>query len=227
MLSAPRIPPARADPWEVAPVSHSSQPPPSHQIPGHSSGGGAYLIGAVALIGAAIALFAWKKCGAPPPVTAQATTATQSASAPPKRDEPPSLYAPPPPPKLDEVEDAGVDAGKPAPKGTAGPAGPGPCGGKCEGQATGALSSALRARAQSAQGCYQRALRTSEVSGGLTVSVQVGPSGQVCSASLINDTVHSSEISSCVLGRFRGQTFPPPTGGCVVANIPISFTIKQ
>jgi hypothetical protein len=61
----------------------------------------------------------------------------------------------------------------------------------------------------------------------MTVSVQVGPSGQVCSASLSNDTVHSSEVASCVLGRFRGQTFPPPTGGCIVANIPISFTIKQ
>lgn len=206
-------------------MSHSSQPPPSHHIPGHSGGGGTYLVGAVVLIGAAIALFAWKKCGAPP-VTAQATSVAQSASAPPKRDEPAPLYAPPPPPKLEE-EDAGVDAGKAPPKSTGGPAGPGPCGSKCEGQATSALQSALRARAQSAQGCYQRALRTSEVSGSLTVSVQVGPSGQVCSASLTNDSVHSSEVASCVLGRFRGQSFPPPTGGCIVANIPISFTIKQ
>jgi hypothetical protein len=61
----------------------------------------------------------------------------------------------------------------------------------------------------------------------MTVSVQVGLSGQVCNASLTNDSVHSNEITTCVLGRFRGQTFPPPTGGCVTVNIPISFTIKQ
>ena len=149
-----------------------------------------------------------------------------TATAPPKAEAPVSLYAPPPPPKLDE-EDAGVDAGAPPQKSGAGPVGPGPCSGTCTGQATGALQSALRSRAQSAQGCYNRALRTSEVSGSMTVSVQVGAGGQVCSASLANDSVHSNEISSCVLGRFRGQSFPPPSGGCVTVNIPISFTIKQ
>lgn len=95
------------------------------------------------------------------------------------------------------------------------------------GQSTGALTSALRGRAQSAQGCYNRALRTSEVSGSMTVRVQVGPGGQVCSASLSADSVHSNEISSCVLSRFRGQTFPPPSGGCATLDIPISFSIKQ
>jgi outer membrane biosynthesis protein TonB len=184
----------------------------------------------VLLVGAAVALFAWKTCGTPPPVTQQAATVTATVSSPPKRDDPPPLYAPPPLPHVDEEPDAGADAGKPtaAPRGSGvASAGGGPCSGTCSGESTGALSAALRGRAQSAQGCYQRALRTSEVSGSLTVSVQVGPSGQVCSASLVNDTVHSSEVASCVLGRFRGQTFPPPSGGCIVANIPISFTIKQ
>ena len=60
----------------------------------------------------------------------------------------------------------------------------------------------------------------------MTVRVQVGPSGSVCSASLTNDSVHSGEISSCVLGRFRGQSFPAP-GECATVDIPISFTIKQ
>jgi outer membrane biosynthesis protein TonB len=206
----------------------NSQPPPSEQIPGHSSGGGLYLVGAVVLVGGAAALFAWKSCSTPQPVATQ-QSASVAASAPPPKDEPPPLYAPPPPPKIEE--DAGVDAGPPPVAKSSGtpaaPGGNGPCGPNCKGEATGALSSALRARAQSAQGCYNRALRTSEVSGSMTVSVQVGPNGQVCSASLANDSVHSSEIASCVLGRFRGQSFPPPTGGCIVANIPISFTIKQ
>ena len=203
-----------------------SQPPPADQIPGHSSGGGPYLIGAVVLVAAAVALYFVKRSSAPP-ITPQTTAITATA---PPAEPPPPAFAPPPPPKLDDEPDAGSDAGAPAPKSAGGPvgaAGPGPCGAACTGQATPGLQAALRSRAQSAQGCYQRALRTSEVSGSLTVSVQVGPSGSVCSASLAADSVHSSEVTSCVLGRFRGQAFPPPSGGCVTVNIPISFTIKQ
>ena len=206
-----------------------SQPPPSQRTSDNSSGG-LYLIGALLLVGATVALISWKQCDAKPTATQQTTTITASASAASKPEAPVTLYAPPPPPKDDDDADAGSDAGRVAPgKGASGPAasGPGPCSGACTGTATGALSSALRGRAQSAQGCYNRALRTSEVSGSLTVSVQVGPGGQVCNASLANDSVHSNEISSCVLSRFRGQTFPPPSGGCVTVNIPIAFTIKQ
>jgi hypothetical protein len=61
----------------------------------------------------------------------------------------------------------------------------------------------------------------------MTVSVQVASTGAVCSAALIEDTVGSGEIASCVLGRFRGKSFPPPKSGCVVVNVPINFTIKQ
>jgi hypothetical protein len=202
----------------------SQPPPPDEEIAGKSSGGGIYLAGALLLAGAALLLVFWSRKSAPP-ATSQ-TTVVVSATPPPPPEAP--VFAPPPPPKIDDEPDAGA-AVQPVAKGTGGPvaAGLGPCGGTCTGQATGALQSALRGRAQSAQGCYNRALRTSEVSGSLTVSVQVGPSGQACSASLVNDSVHSNEISSCVLGRFRGQSFPPPSGGCVTVNIPIAFTIKQ
>jgi TonB family protein len=203
-------------------VSVPSQPPPSQTIP-EKSGGGLYLLGALVLVGGAVGLYMWKKPA--PTATPQATTVAATATQKPEVAAP--LYAPPPPPKMDE-EDAGTDAGvvaAKAPVGTGTPA-PGPCAGTCTGTATGGLSSALRGRAGSAQGCYNRALRTSEVSGALTVSVQVGPSGQVCAASIVNDSVHSNEISNCVLSRFRGQSFPPPSGGCVTVNIPISFSIK-
>jgi hypothetical protein len=43
---------------------------------------------------------------------------------------------------------------------------------------------------------------------------------------VIEDSVHSNEITSCVLGRFIGMNFPAPSGGCVKVKIPISFTIK-
>lgn len=195
------------------------------QIP-TSGGSGAYIAGVVVLGGLAAALFAWKKCGSTPPqpVTQQSTSATAAATQP----EPINFNPPPPPPKLDEV-DAGDDGGgKVAAKGTAtGPIGPGPCGGKCEGSAPGALQSAIRSTAQSAAGCYQRALRTSEVSGSMMVAVQVSANGSVCSASIARDDVHSSAVSSCVVERFRSKQFPPPTGGCVTVQVPISFSIKE
>ena len=221
--------PSKPQPGKSAPSKAGpSEPPPSQQIPGHAPGGGGlYLAGALVLVVGAVALIAYKSCSAPPPVAQQQSTTTTTTAPPVHTDEPVQLYAPPPPPKIEEEPDAGK---APPPKGTGGTtvaAGSGPCGNACTGQATAALQTALRSRAQSAQGCYQRALRTSEVSGSMTVRVQVGPSGQVCSASLSADSVHSNEVASCVLGRFRGQTFPPPSGGCATVNIPISFTIKQ
>ncbi|MEJ7732810.1 MAG: AgmX/PglI C-terminal domain-containing protein [Polyangiaceae bacterium] len=189
-------------------------------IAGKPGGSGPYIIGVVVLV-LLIAGLVWWRAGSddkpPPPITVQA----------PPPNTVPDLVAPPPPPKIEEP-DAGADdaGGKVASTGTGG--GKGPCSGKCgDGKSSSALESALRSTASSAQGCYNRALRTSEVSGGMTVSVQVGSSGAVCGASIGNDSVNSGEISSCVLGRFRGRTFPPPESGCVVVNIPIAFTIKQ
>lgn len=188
-------------------------------IPGKSGGSGPYLIG-VAVLALLIGGLVWWRSRAsdmppPPPITVQA----------PPPNTVPDLVAPPPPPKIDEP-DAGAEAGT-KPTSTGGTA-KGPCGGKCgDGKSSSALESALRSTASSAQGCYNRALRTSEVSGSMTVSVQVGSNGAVCGASIANDSVNSGEISSCVLGRFRGRTFPPPESGCVVVNIPIAFTIKQ
>lgn len=195
-----------------------SQPPKSSTIPGHSGGSGPYAIGVVVLATLAIGLVMWKKGGEPPPQTVATATATTTAP-------PQFVNAPPPPPPLEELPDAAADA---APAPSVAPVGKSPCSGKCgDGKSSAGLQSALSSTAQSARGCYQRALRNSEVSGGLTVSVQVGPNGQVCGASITNDTVGSSEISSCVLSRFRGRTFPAPEAGCVIVNIPITFTIKQ
>jgi len=202
-----------------------SQPPPSSAIPGKSSSSAPYLAGIVILFLAAVGLFLWKTQQSTPTVTTQAATVTAINSAPP----PPPLYAPPPPPKLDDEPDAGATNKQPQAKGTGGPVAPasGPCGTSCSGASTPDLQAKLRGAAQSAQGCYNRALRTSEASGRLTVSVQVSATGSVCSASITNDEVHSPEINTCVLNKFRATQFPAPSGGCITANIPISFSIKQ
>lgn len=203
----------------------SPEPPPSEEIPGTSGSGAPYVLGILVLGILAGGLFCWKSRQTPPTVTTQSAAPVLSA-APPQPQLP--QFAPPPPPKLEEEVDAGA---APAPKGTAQsavPGGAGPCGKCTEGQTSAALNSALRARVQSTQSCYNRALQhNSEVAGSMTVSVQVGSTGAVCGASIVNDSVHSNEVSSCVLGRVRGQSFPPPTSGCVTLNIPIAFTAKQ
>ncbi len=207
-------------------MSAPSQPPPSEEIPGTSGSGAPYVIGILVLGILAGGLVCWKSKQSQPSATSQSATALQVSSAPP----PPQLpqFAPPPPPKLDEEVDAGP---APSAKGTSQAAAPGGAGlcGKCtEGQTSPALNTALRSRVQSTQSCYNRALqKNSEVAGSMTVSVQVGSTGAVCGASIVNDSVHSNEVSSCVLGRIRGQSFPPPTSGCVTLNIPIAFATKQ
>lgn len=156
------------------------------------------------------------------PVAVTPPTALNSAP-------PPPVFAPPPPPKIEEIADAGSGSA-PTPKSTGGAvsSAKGICPSSCgDGQSSPALNSALRGAAGTAQGCYNRAVQKSHVSGSMTVAVRVGSNGTVCGASIANDTVGSGEVSQCVLSRFKGRTFPAPQSGCVVVNIPISFTIKQ
>jgi hypothetical protein len=96
-----------------------------------------------------------------------------------------------------------------------------------KGISTPELESKVAARAGMARGCYNRALRQSEASGSLTVSVSIGADGSVCSSRIVKDTVRSPAISSCVLSKFSGVSFPRPKVGCVVINIPIAFKTKK
>jgi hypothetical protein len=202
----------------------ASTPPPSSAIPGKSGGSAPYVVGILILALLTGGLIWWRTKEDPPPApTPPATVTAQQV-----KTAPVPIHAPPPPPPIEEdagVEDSG--AGKTATTGKPGLPGPGTCDKCLEGEGSSALDSALRSTAQSAQGCYNRALRKSEVSGSLTVSVQVGSNGQVCGVSIGPDTVNSSEVSSCVRGRFQGKSFPPPKKGCVTRAIPISFSIKQ
>jgi hypothetical protein len=70
-------------------------------------------------------------------------------------------------------------------------------------------------------------VQRSEKSGKVTVGLQVGPSGNVCSASIAEDTLGIPEVSSCVLSNFRGKSFPAPDGGCAVVNVPIQFSVAK
>ena len=132
--------------------------------------------------------------------------------------------APPPPPEIVEEDAGGVElAAAPAKKKPK----KGGCDGPCKGKVTGTLQAALRARAGYARRCYERALRQNPtLRGRLTVNVTVGAAGQVCSATISNNTLGDSTVSSCALGAFRGATLPPPQGGCVNTAVPVNFVPK-
>lgn len=199
----------------------NSQPPrvsiPS-KLPTHGSGGLPYILASLVLVGIIGAVLWFKFRGnAPPPPVLPTATVTQTTP-------PPAFDLPPPPPV--EATDGGDEAGTKKPVAAAGG---GTCGSPCQGTETPALVSALRGAAGAARGCYERALRTnSMLQGRLRVAVRVGGNGTVCSASIAEDGLHSAEVSSCVLGLFRGRPFPAPGGGsCVDATVPLSFTPQE
>ena len=194
------------------------------EIPGKSSGAGLYIAGIVVMGAAIVGLLVWRSRASQPTIVTVPPPATTTAAPPPPQ------FAPPPPPKIESEPEptASASAAGTGAK-VAGAGGPNPCG-KCGGdgaEGCAALSSAISSAAAGARGCYNRALQKGEVSGKMNVSVQVGSTGQVCGAAITSDTVGSPQVSSCVLSRFQGRSFPPPTRGCVVVNVPINFTIKQ
>lgn len=141
-----------------------------------------------------------------------------------KKVEPVIAEAPPPPPE--EPKDAGPEAA-PEKKVVQRTGGGGPCSGTCNGTATPQLRSALGGKARQAKHCYERALRlNSTLQGKLMVAVKVGPQGQVCSASVTQNTLGDSGIASCVSQIFRAATFPAPKGGCVQTQVPLNFVPK-
>lgn len=124
---------------------------------------------------------------------------------------------PPPPPAEPDAEKADGPSTKKS-------LGGGGCSAVCEGQVTPALNNALRAVAQSAQGCYERALRqNTTLSGKVVVAVKVRGNGASCGASLVQDGLGDTSVASCVLQKFRSGIFAPPVGGCADVRVPISF----
>jgi outer membrane biosynthesis protein TonB len=192
-------------------MADSTRPPPP------KTGGGAFIAAAIVMLLLMGGLIYWKVSGnedEPKPV------ATPRPAEPP----PPVLEAPPPPPPpLEDVE----DAGKKVARGTGkGPLVSGACGPECKGTVPSALNGALASKGGSARGCYERALRQNTMlQGKIMVGVRVGSQGQVCSASIVSNTVDPG-VGSCVLGIFKGSSFPPPNGGCVDVQVPMNFVPK-
>ena len=198
----------------------SKAPPPSSPAGVPSSGGGKYVVLAVALLGAIGAAVAWKMCQTPPPPP---VVNVDAAPPPVPSGRNPEDDIPLPPP----VEDAGPDAGKKVVVTQQGSNSQ--CDAKkCTGSSGSELETALQFRVRQAHRCYDNALaQDPTLRGKVTVAVRIGANGQVCSAGIASNEMSSQQVAQCVSGYFRGANFPSPKGGCVDVNIPINFVPRQ
>lgn len=195
-------------------MSPTSRPPSG--VP--ASGGNAkYAIVAVALVLGIVAVIGLRSC----PPTANAPVPIPSASIA-RSAEPPSnpkLEDIPPPPPVEEKPEAGPTTG---PRIVYVPAGG--CEGKCTGAAPPELAQALQVRGFQARRCYNQALaQDSTLKGHVTIAVRVGPSGNVCSASVASNDMGTPAVANCAANILRSNAYPSPRGGCVDTVVPLSF----
>lgn len=201
-----------------------SIPPPSIPPAGVPKGNGLYAVVAVLLIAGIVGLIVWKVAGSNEPETkTQPTASVDAVATAPVRN------------RLDDeippVEvDASVDAApaKPATTGTAltGSGNWGCDAKRCSGSSTSDLESQLAMRAQlTRKRCFEPALSgDATLSGRVSVAVRIGPSGNVCSASVASNELANPQVAQCAAQLFRSTGgFPAPKGGCVDVTVPLNF----
>jgi len=131
----------------------------------------------------------------------------------------PKLDDIPPPPPPDESPDTGPVTTRIVSAPNAG------CDGKCAGSSPPELAQALQIRGIQARRCYNTALaQDSTLRGHVSIAVRIGPSGNVCSATVASNDMRSSSVANCAANIFRSSgAYPSPRGGCIDANVPLSF----
>lgn len=73
--------------------------------------------------------------------------------------------------------------------------------------------------------CYERELMTSGAADGGRVTAQwtIDLRGRVAQVQIVEDTLRSQNVSSCVLSELRQMRFPEPEGAMVVVSYPFTF----
>ena len=194
--------------------------PPSSKHPAgipESGGNAKYAIVAIVLVLGAGGLFALRSMSgkgnvAPPlPPMPSASASAQATN--------PLLDDVPPPPPPDIVPEGGSKSSVVYV----------PTNGGCDGQcsmkyAPSELGGALQVRAAQARRCYNQALASdSSLKGHVSIAVRIGLGGNVCSASVAANDMGSPGVAQCAANIFRSGSYPAPHGGCVDANVPMSF----
>lgn len=204
-------------------ASSPSKIPPSSPA-GVPSGNGKYIVIAVLLLGSIAGVTIWQLTKKPPqPVTiVDAGPAPSLSVVNTGRDQTEDIPLPPP------IVDAGDKKNTSTQVSSAGS---GQCNvTKCAGKTTSELETALAFRTRQAHRCYDNALgQDPTLRGKITVAVRVGSNGVTCpnGVSIAANEMSSSTVGNCVLGYYRGQNFPAPSGGCADVNIPINFVPRQ
>jgi hypothetical protein len=194
----------------------STPSPPSSSVPPagvpDSSGNSKYAIIAVLLVVAAGGIFAWRSFASRGEPPAPAPTAALAS-----KPENPKLEDIPMPPPPEAKPEAGGSRTVYVQTGN--------CEGKCAGVASPELVGALTVRGNQARRCYNQALASdSSLRGHVTVAVRVGSTGNVCSANVASNDMGSPAVANCAANIFRTSGgLPSPRGGCVDANVPLSF----
>jgi hypothetical protein len=87
------------------------------------------------------------------------------------------------------------------------------------------LETALAFRAKTAHKCYDDALaQDSTLHGSVKISVRVASNGSLCSANAAASDLANPSVAACIASKFRqAGHFPPPSGGCLDVNVPISL----
>jgi outer membrane biosynthesis protein TonB len=191
--------------------------PPSSRPPAGvptSSGNAKYALIALFLIAGIGVTLALRRS---PPAPASAPSPVASVAPTPAN---PQVNDIPPPPPPEEVVEAG-------------PASPrvvyqtinGGCDGRCNGTPPPELEQALAVRANHARHCYNSALaQDPNLKGRVSVAVRIGPSGNVCSASVASNDMGTPTVAECAANVFRTAAgYPAPRGGCVDAKVPLNF----
>jgi len=74
--------------------------------------------------------------------------------------------------------------------------------------------------------CYQRGLADNpDAAGAVTLTIRVGPGGEVQSVSASSGSLPASVVS-CVKARAQAAQFDAPEGGSAVIQVPVTF-VKQ
>jgi TonB family protein len=189
----------------------NSQPPPTQSST-------PYVVAIVVMLGAMGGLILWKTSrheAAEVPVQARPAALLE---APPVLEAP----APPPPPPPEEPASVAANAVSQPKKGAAAPAGSSAAG--CTGTESSAMRGQLAGLGRTARRCYYDALaKNADLKGRVVVSVRVGPSGQVTSATIASNETGDAALASCVAQKFRTAQLSAPLGGCVDAQVPLNF----
>lgn len=99
---------------------------------------------------------------------------------------------------------------------------------RCEGAVGPELVAALSRKAAEARSCYEQSLRLDpDLEGRFTVTLHIEPTGVVCDALVTNRQIQSLDLPACARSLFLGATFPPPEHGCVIVNVPMSFSANS